>query len=112
VSGLRCAGATARPVADVGARPASLRPAGDAGLGQRVWRCHEPRCPKRTWTETSPAIRPRAGWTERARAEACRRVGELGQTVAAVAAEFGVGWATVMAAVFEFGKRPGSRPGR
>jgi hypothetical protein len=35
----------------------------------------------------------------RARREACRRVGELGQTVAAVAAEFGVGWATVMAAV-------------
>ena len=71
---------------------------------KRVWRCHEPRCPKRTWTETSPAIRPRAGWTERARAEACRRVGELGQTVAAVAAEFGVGWATVMAAVFEYGQ--------
>jgi transposase len=71
---------------------------------KRVWRCHEPRCPKRTWTETSLAIRPRAGWTERARVEACRRVGELGQTVAAVAAEFGVGWATVMAAVREYGE--------
>ena len=71
---------------------------------KRVWRCHESRCPKRTWTETSPGIRPRAAWTERARAEACRRVGELGQTVAAVAAEFGVGWATVMAAVREYGQ--------
>jgi transposase len=71
---------------------------------KRVWRCHELRCPKRTWTETSEAIRPRAAWTERARREACRRVGELGQTVAAVAAEFGVGWATVMAAVREYGK--------
>jgi transposase len=71
---------------------------------KRVWRCHEVRCPKRTWTETSEAIRPRAAWTERARREACRRVGELGQTVAAVAAEFGVGWATVMAAVREYGK--------
>jgi transposase len=71
---------------------------------KRVWRCHEARCPKRTWTETSPVIRPRAAWTERARAEACRRVGELGQTVAAVAAEFGVGWATVMAAVREYGQ--------
>ena len=70
---------------------------------KRVWRCHEPRCPKRTWTETSEAIRPRAGWTERARREACRRVGELGHTVAAVAVEFGVGWATVMAAVLEYG---------
>jgi transposase len=67
-------------------------------------RCQERRCPKRTWTETSEAIRPRAAWTERARAEACRRVGELGQTVAAVAAEFGVGWATVMAAVQEYGQ--------
>ena len=71
---------------------------------KRVWRCHERRCPKRTWTETSPVIRPRAAWTERARAEACRRVGELGHTVAAVAAEFGVGWATVMAAVREYGQ--------
>ena len=71
---------------------------------KRVWRCHELRCSRRTWTETSSAIRPRASWTERARAEACRRVGELGQTVAAVAAEFGVGWATVMAAVREYGR--------
>ena len=70
---------------------------------KRVWRCMEPSCPRRTWTETAEAIRPRAGWTERARREACRRVGELGHTVAAVAAEFGVGWATVMAAVDEYG---------
>src|SRR5829696_2882937 len=82
---------------------------------RRVWRCVEPRCARRTWTETSSAIRPRTSWTERARREACRRVGELGQTVAAVAGEFGVGWATVMAAVRDYGRplRPlGSRPGR
>ena len=71
---------------------------------KRVWRCIEPGCPRRTWTETSPEIRPRAAWTERARREACRRVGELGQTVAAVAAEFGVGWATVMTAVRDYGR--------
>jgi transposase len=71
---------------------------------KRVWRCVEPVCAKRTWTERSEAIRPRAAWTERARAEACRRVGELGQTVAAVAAEFGVGWGTVMAAVRDYGR--------
>ena len=71
---------------------------------KRVWRCVEPRCARRTWTETSSAIRPRAAWTERARREACRRVGELGLTVAAVAAEFGVGWATVMAAVRDYGQ--------
>jgi transposase len=71
---------------------------------KRVWRCLEPRCSMRTWTETSEAIRPRASWTERARREACRRVGQDGHTVAAVAAEFGVGWATVMAAVREYGR--------
>jgi transposase len=79
---------------------------------KRVWRCHEPRCSKRTWTETSEAIRPRAAWTERARREACRRVGELGQTVAGVAVEFGVGWATVMAAVREYGRPLVDDPGR
>ena len=71
---------------------------------KRIWRCVEPRCPRQTWTETTEAIRPRSAWTERARREACRRVGQLGQTVAAVAAEFGVGWATVMAAVREYGQ--------
>ena len=79
---------------------------------KRVWRCHEPRCVRRTWTETSEAIRPRAAWSERARREACRRVGELGQTVAAVAAEFGVGWATVMTAVRDYGQPLVDDPGR
>jgi transposase len=79
---------------------------------KRVWRCVEPRCPRRTWTETSAEIRPRAAWTERARREACRRVGELGQTVTAVAAEFGVGWATVMAAVRDYGRPLVDDPGR
>jgi transposase len=41
--------------------------------------------------------------TERARREACRRVGEDGHTVAAVAADLGVGWGTVMAAVRDYG---------
>jgi transposase len=27
---------------------------------KRVWRCVELRCSTRTWTETSPAVRPRA----------------------------------------------------
>ena len=70
---------------------------------KRVWRCREPRCPRMTWSETSTAIRPRASLTERARVEACRRVGQDGHSVAQVAAEFGVSWATVMAAVREYG---------
>jgi transposase len=41
--------------------------------------------------------------TERARAEACRRVGKDAHAVAAVARDLGVGWATVMRAVHEHG---------
>jgi transposase len=48
-------------------------------------------------------IGPRAVLTERARAEACRRVGKDAHTVAAVARDLGVGWATVMRAVHEHG---------
>jgi transposase len=71
---------------------------------KRVWRCPYPQCGKRTWTETSAAIAPRASLTERARAEVCRRVGEDGASVAAVAREFGIGWRTAMAAVRDRGR--------
>jgi transposase len=57
----------------------------------------------RTWTEQTAAIRPRAVLTERARAEACRRVGKDAHAVAAVARDLGVGWATVMRAVADHG---------
>jgi transposase len=57
-----------------------------------------------TWTEQAAAIRPRAVLTERARAEACRRVGKDAHAVAAVARDLGVGWATVMRAVAEHGR--------
>lgn len=60
-------------------------------------------CPVVTWTETSQDIRTRTSWTERARGEACRRVGQDGHSVAQVAADFGVGWGTVMAAVRDYG---------
>jgi transposase len=58
----------------------------------------------RTWTEPAAAIRPRAVLTERARAEACRRVGKDAHAVAAVARDLGVGWATIMRAVAEHGR--------
>ena len=44
-------------------------------------------------------IAPRAVLTERARAEACRRVGKDAHAVAAVARDVGVSWGTVMRAV-------------
>jgi len=70
---------------------------------KRLWRCREPVCGVRTWTERATAIRPRAVLTERARAEACRRVGKDAHAVAAVARDLGVGWATVMRAVADHG---------
>lgn len=71
---------------------------------KRVWRCEEPLCPARTWTETSEHVEARAALTERARSWCCEQVGRDGRTVAAVAAELGVGWATVMRAVRAYGQ--------
>ena len=68
------------------------------------------RCPRRCvqsgrGLQISPAIAPRASLTERARVEICRRVGQDGASVAAIAREFGVGWRTAMGAVRERGTR-------
>jgi transposase len=70
---------------------------------KRLWRCGEPACGVRTWTERVAAIGPRAVLTQRARAEACRRVGKDAHAVAAVARDLGVGWATIMRAVHDHG---------
>jgi transposase len=81
----------------IGGRPVVL------AWRKRIWRCVEPACAVKTWTEQRVAIRPRVVLTERARAEACRRVGKDAHAVAAVARDLGVGWATVMRAVHEHG---------
>jgi transposase len=70
---------------------------------KRIWRCREPACEVQTWTERVAGIAPRAVLTQRARAEACRRVGKDAHAVAAVARDLGVGWATVMRAVGDHG---------
>jgi len=82
----------------IGGRPVVL------AWRKRVWRCVEPACGAQTWTEQTVQVRPRAVLTERARAEACRRVGKDAHAVAAVARDLGVGWATVMRAVAEHGQ--------
>jgi transposase len=79
---------------------------------KRLWRCREPACGVRTWTERAAGIAPRAVLTERARAEACRRVGKDTHAVAAVARDLGVGWATIMRAVHEHGTPLVEDPGR
>jgi transposase len=81
----------------IGGRPVVL------GWRKRLWRCREPACGVRTWTEQAAAIGPRAVLTQRARAEACRRVGKDAHAVAAVARDLGVGWATIMRAVRDYG---------
>lgn len=70
---------------------------------KRIWRCEEPRCDRRTWSERSEAIRPKAALTERARMWATRRIGEDGDTVEDLRLELGVSWGTVMRAVREYG---------
>jgi transposase len=70
---------------------------------KRTWRCREELCPRRSWSETSSEIGVRASLTERARREICRRVGEELDSVAAVAREFGVGWACAHEAVVDYG---------
>jgi transposase len=71
---------------------------------KRIWRCPDDDCEVRTWTEQAEAIGGRASMTERARAEACRQVGEQNRSVACVAREYGVGWSTIMAAVRDHGE--------
>jgi transposase len=70
----------------IGGRPVVL------AWRKRIWRCAEPACGVRTWTEQVAAIHPRAVLIERARAEACRRVGKDAHAVAPVARDLGVGW--------------------
>jgi transposase len=44
---------------------------------------------RQSWTDTDPTIAPRPSWTERAREQACRRVGRDGHAVAVAASAFG-----------------------
>ncbi len=72
---------------------------------KRIWRCPDPLCAARTWTERSPMVAPRRVLTERARAWVTGRVGRDGETVAAVARSLSVGWWSVMRAVVDVGSR-------
>jgi transposase len=70
---------------------------------KRIWRCPDVHCERATWSERHDEIAARASLTRRARTEMCRRVGEDGDSVAAVASDFGVGWHCAMRAVVEHG---------
>ena len=99
--GSRAEGLDRRPV-DIGdlacfGRPVRLR------VLKRRWRCPEPDCDAKTWTEAHEALPPRAVMTRRAGFEAARQVGELARPVSRVADEFGVCWDTIMTAVLTHG---------
>jgi transposase len=74
-------------------RPVRLR------VLKRRWRCPDPVCEAKTWTEHHPGLPSRHVMTRRAGFEAARQVGELARPVSGVADEFGVCWDTVMTAV-------------
>jgi len=71
---------------------------------KRRYRCGEPACGVRTWTETNRAFSSRCLLTRRAGWEACRQVGRNARPVRQLADELGVCWDTVMEAVREHGQ--------
>jgi len=79
---------------------------------KRRWRCVDPDCDAKTWTEESVHVDRQAVLTRRAGAEACRQVGENARPVAGVARELGVCWWTVMNAVIEHGRPLVDAPAR
>lgn len=87
-----------------GGRPVRL------AWSKRRWICTDPDCDAKTFTEETSAIE--GSLTRRAAKEICRRVGEDGHSVAQVAREFGVGWATAMDCVRRHGLPLVENPGR
>ncbi len=75
---------------------------GPAASGQRVelwWRkrrlaCRETLCPRRSFTQTCTAVRPRGRVTERLRDQVATAIASSNRAVSDVAAEYGVSWPT------------------
>ena len=93
-----CAVASARVHEWVKVRPRDL-PLPGAGVGavavvwvKRRWRCENPDCGRRTFTESVPQLPPGARVTERVWEQAAQLVGEAGLPVSTAAAQVGVGW--------------------
>lgn len=71
---------------------------------KRLWRCTDPDCETKTWSEESAAVEPGGLLSVRAGVEICRLVGAEGVSVAAAARAFGVSWAAAMACVRRHGR--------
>jgi len=75
-------------------------------FARRRWRCGEALCPVGTWSEQIDAIAARALLTERARRRIAVMVNVEGDSIAAAAVEFGVGWHTAHQAVIDYTDPP------
>ena len=77
-------------------------PYGQEGLRlvwhKRRWRCREVLCGRATFTESLPAVPPRARVTTRVRTECGKGIGEVFSCVAAGAAFYGISWPIAHAA--------------
>ena len=79
---------------------------------KRVWRCAEPDCPTRTWSEEHELIGPRAVLTSRAVGWAVDALAHDDTTVSALARHLRVGWHTLWRAVRAEAAERTIRPGR
>ena len=66
---------------------------------ERIWRCPEPACARRTWTEVQPYATPRAKLTARATPWAVDALRHDDTTVSAIARHLGVAWDTCWSAI-------------
>ena len=66
---------------------------------KRIWRCPEPACARRTWTEVQPYATPRAKLTARATSWAVDALRHDDTTVSAIARRLGVAWDTCWSAI-------------
>jgi len=62
---------------------------------RRIWRCAEPACPVRSWTEVHELAEPRAALTRRAIVWAADALAADDTTVSALARRIGAGWHTL-----------------
>jgi len=97
----------------VTSRPRDL-PYGERGISlvwhKRRWRCSEPSCARRSFTEAIEEIPTRARTTGRLRRAIASAVGDACRSVAEVADSFGVSWPTAHAAVVEAAEAAAAEP--
>jgi transposase len=82
-----------RPVLRLKDLPASGQTV-ELGWRKRRLVCAEPACPRKTFTQTSTAVRPRGRVTERLREQVATAIASSNRAVSDVAAEYGVSWPT------------------